>query len=219
MEQFMTKEPFVFYSRLNLRELTGERVYDLKGLLHALEQVPGAVIYHHTHHFLAQHLYLSPEPPNDFAYWVDEILNEHKLAEELASIDTVQCSSIRQLREKIILTIANYLRTTTRNPQAPEGQEFYFIKTITFIMPTGYIAHNLEEFNRILSDITVQSIYFHIFEARMRLEKDENDFSFWIRTNIGDNDLANEISKLDPYTYTIEGLRARMLKMIKNRLG
>ena len=59
--------------------------------------------------YTRMHQYLSPEPPNDFAYWVREILGEEELGERLASIDTIQYSTIRSLREKIIETIEEYL--------------------------------------------------------------------------------------------------------------
>ena len=88
------KQPFVFYTRLHLQQLTGQKARDLRSLLKGIHEVSGSVIYHHTHRFLQQHQFLSPEPPNDFAYWVIEVLGEHKLGEELASIDTIQFSSI-----------------------------------------------------------------------------------------------------------------------------
>ncbi|MEE9590909.1 MAG: DUF5752 family protein, partial [Thermodesulfobacteriota bacterium] len=60
-------QPFRFCTRLNLVELTGKRAGNTAELLKRIEEVEDAVIYHHTHRFLQQYLYLSPEPPNDFA--------------------------------------------------------------------------------------------------------------------------------------------------------
>lgn len=215
------KEPFIFYTRLHLTELTGLRASTLSQLLELIKEVNGSSIYHHTHRFLQQHQYLSPEPPNDFAYWVTNVLGEDKLGEMLASIDTIQFSTIRGLREKIAQTIEDYLK---ENPLAKlrfasEGDEFHFMKTVSFILPTNYIAHDLKEFVEILSKITIDSIYFHMFESRLRLEKGTNDFSNWIETSIGDKKLADKVSKLDPYTYTMEGLRNKVINIIKTRLS
>ena len=105
-------KPFRFYSSLHLRELTGLKARNIAQLLGHLKEVPGSVIYHHTHHFLQQHQYLTPEPPNDFAYWVTEVLQEKKLGERLASINTCDFGTIRALREKIISTIEPYLDKT-----------------------------------------------------------------------------------------------------------
>jgi len=214
-------EPFRFYTRLHLSELTGLRASTLPQLLDILRSISGSSIYHHTHRFLQQHQYLSPEPPNDFAYWVAEVLGEDELGERLASIDTVQFSNIRSLREKIIQTIEVYLK---ENPLAKlrfakEGAEFHFIKSVSFIMPSNYVAADLKEFVDILRKITIDSIYFHIFEARLRLEKQSNDFSYWIETSIGDKELADKISRIDPYTRTLDDLRNVLIRTIEKRTG
>jgi hypothetical protein len=65
----------------------------------------------------------------------------------------------------------------------------------------------------------MDSIYFHIFEARLRLERQSNDFSGWIETAIGDKLLAEKISRLDPYTHTLEDLRRTIIGLIERRIG
>jgi len=98
---------------------------------------------------------------------------------------------------------------------APEGKEFEFVKAHSFVIPTGFVAHNLKEFEMILNKVTIHSIYFHIFEARLRLEKGVNDFSFWIGTSADAPELADIITSLDPYTFTMEGLRQKLADVIK----
>jgi hypothetical protein len=117
-ELIKAKEPFRFYTRLHLSELTGLKASNLEELLELIKEVSGSCIYHHTHRFLQQHQYLSPEPPNDFSYWVREVLGEDELAERLASIDIIQFSAIRKLRERIISVIKDYLE---KNPKAKES--------------------------------------------------------------------------------------------------
>jgi len=214
------KGSFRFYARLNLPELTGLRALTLQQLAKVMKNVPDSCIYNHTHRFLQQHQYLSPEPPNDFAYWVGNILGERDLGEKLASIDTVRFGSIDSLRRNLIGTITQYLR---KNPLArlrfaKENEAFYFIKSVSFVFPTNYTAHDLKEFVEILRKITVDSIYFHIFESRLRLGHNANDISSWIMNCVGDKMLADEISKLDPYTYTLEELRTMIIRLIENRL-
>ena len=220
-ELIRAKEPFRFCTRLHLSELTGLRATTLGQLAALIKEVPGSCIYHHTHRFLQQHQYLSPEPPNDFAYWVTDILGEDELGERLASIDTIQYSTIRNLREKIISTIENYLKD---NPLAKlkfarSDEDFYFIKSISFILPTNYIVYDLREFMEILKKITIDSIYFHIFEARLRLEKPTNDFSYWIENSLGYKDLADELCYFDPYTRTLENLRNTIIQIIETKIA
>ncbi len=215
------KEPFRFYTRLNLSELTGLRAATLAQLLDLIRTVPGSSIYHHTHRFLQQHQFLSPEPPNDFAYWVSEALGEDELAERLVSIDTMQYPAIRGLRDKIARTIEDYLNNNPLSKLrfARSGEEFHFIKSISFVLPTNYVADDLRSFAEIMKKVTIESIYFHIFEARLRLEKQTNDFSNWIETSLGDKQLADEISSLDPYTRTLDGLRRTIIKKAERRIA
>jgi len=213
--QTKAKEPFRFYTRLNLVEFTGKKATNLAELVEILKEVPGSVVYHHTHHYLQQHFYLSPEPPNDFAYWITHILQEEELGEEVASIDLCEFSTIRSLREKIVETIEKHLG---KNPgslrSAPPGAEFHFLKSITFILPTPYIASDLLELLEVLGKITIHSIYFHMFEARLRLERGKNDFSLWVEDMLGEKELAREIGRIDPYTFTLEGLRSALCKLV-----
>lgn len=221
LELLKAKEPFRFCTRLHLSELTGLRATTLGQLLALIKEVPGSCIYHHTHRFLQQHQYLSPEPPNDFAYWVTGILGEEELGERLVSIDTIQYSTIRDLREKIASTIENYLHDNplAKMKFARSEEEFHFIKSVSFILPTNYTAYDLKEFAEVLKKITIDSIYFHIFEARLRLEKPTNDFSFWIEHSLGDKKLADSISSFDPYTSTLEDLREKIIRMMERRIS
>jgi len=216
-EVVKAKDPFRFCTRLHLSELTGLRASNLAQLLELIKKVTGSCIYHHTHRFLQQHQYLSPEPPNDFAYWVSEILGEHELGEKLASIDTVEYSSINSLRQEIASTIEEFLKNNilAKLRFAGSGEEFYFIKSISFIIPTNFVVYDLDSFEEVLKKITIDSIYFHIFEARLRLERKDNDFSNWLGNSLGRVKLADEISKLDPYTRTLEGLRNKILELIE----
>jgi len=220
-ELINASEPLRLCTRLHLSELTGLKASTLSELLELIRTVPGSSIYHHTHRFLQQHQYLSPEPPNDFAYWVSNVLGEQELGEKLASIDIIQYSSVRGLREKIILVIEDYLR---KHPSASKrfvnpGAEFHFIKSVSFVFPTNHIAHDLKELTDILKKITIDSIYFHVFEARLRLEKGKNDLSLWIENTIGDKPLADKIARLDPYTFTLEDLREKLVGLLEKSIS
>jgi len=216
-----SKEPFRFYTEIYLQELTGLRATNLEQLLHCIKKAPKSSIYCHTHRFVQQHQYLSPEPPNDFAYWVADILGEEQLGEELFSIDTIQYTTIRELRNEIVQTIENY---TTKHPRvlqrfAISGEEFHFIKSVSFVLDTPYTASNLEEFKSALQKVTIDSIYFHMFEARLRIREGMNDFSFWLEDSLSEQALANKIAALDPYTHTMENLRFAIIKLIDKRIN
>ncbi|MFH1593099.1 MAG: DUF5752 family protein [Candidatus Omnitrophota bacterium] len=209
--------PFQFSTSVKLKELTGRKARNLRELVETIKEVPGSVIYFHTHVFLQKHRRLSPEPPNDFAYWVSEALGEYRLGEELACIEICEFSTIMELRERIINIIENHLFEMKESLRyAPKGREFEFVKAHSFVLPTGLEAQNLKQFAEVLEKVTIHSIYFHIFEAKLRLEKGINDFSFWIGTSAHAPDIARTIAALDPYTYTMEGLRRKLINIVKD---
>ena len=211
---------FRFFTRLHLRVLTGLKASNIEELLELIKNVPGSSIYYHTHHFLQQHQYLSPEPPNDFAHWITRALNEEVLGEKIASIDTIKFPTIRDLRNEIIRTIEGCIKENPRIKLrfASPDKTFHFIKSTSFILPTDYVARNLEDFLEILKKITSDSIYFHMFEARLRLDMETNDFSFWMGTSLSEVELAGKLASLDPYTYTMEDLRKRIIEIVEERL-
>jgi hypothetical protein len=104
------------------------------------------------------------------------------------------------------------------NRIAPEGEEFHFMKSVGFILPTHFIAFDLFEFGECIKKISSHSLYHHIFEARIRLERESDDFSNWLINQLHENDLARLISQLDPYTQTLEGLRKTILQHVDRRL-
>jgi len=214
------EKTFRFYTRLHLRVLTGLKASNIVELLELIKTVPGASIYYHTHHFLQQHEYLSPEPPNDFAYWITNILSEDELGEKIASIDTIQFSTIRGLRNEIVKIINAHIK---QNPSvklrfASPNKVFHFIKSTSFILPTTCVVRDLREFVEALKKITLDSVYFHMFEARLRLSQETNDFSFWFETSLLEGELALKIKSLDPYTYTMRDLRGKLVEIIEERL-
>jgi hypothetical protein len=212
------KDPFQFVTRINLIELTGLKARTLPEMVNILKDAPAAIVYHHTHHFLKQHQALSPEPPNDFSYWVTTVLNDDALGERLASIDTVQFTSLYALRNKIVEVIQQYLSLGKPIVQAPEDETFHFMKSLSFLLPTPYKAWDLNEFVEAVRKVSPNSLYHHIFEARLRLEKGTNDFSSWLDKELGQKELGRSIARLDPYTQTMESLRHHILRLIIPRL-
>lgn len=203
---------FRFCTKLDQTILLGRKASNVPALLEGIKAVPGSSIYYHTHKFLQQHHYLSPEPPNDFAYWITNVLNEPALGEQLSSIDIIQFHTIADLRQTIAGMIEMFLKTSSRIVESPAGEQFYFMASQTFIFQTRHLARTVPEFVECLKSVTIQSLYFHMFDARLRLEHEENDFSVWFR-KLGHGKLADAVKNLDPYTQTLDGLRKNIIQL------
>ncbi|MFO8052434.1 MAG: DUF5752 family protein [Candidatus Omnitrophota bacterium] len=205
---------FIFRTRINQIELLGKTARNLSELVKQIKVVPSSSIYHHTHRFLEQHIYFSPEHPNDFSYWITTSLGLKRLGEIIASVEIFQFKDIEFLRKEFIKIIETHLEGSSSLRNCIQGEEFNFMSSKMFILNTPFKAHNLEEFVDCLNQVTIHSFYFHMFEARMRLQQDENDFSRWFKDN-GFERLADQVASLDPYTHTLEGLRKKIIRLTK----
>ena len=213
------KESFRFYSRSHLKELTGLKARNLRELADTLKVVPDSVIYYHTHHFLEEHHYLTPQPANDLSMWVDEALGDEVLAEMLASVDTFQFASLQALRERHVAIIEEQLAQAVSLREAAPGDEFHFVKSISVIIPAPYEAGDIREFVEALRKLSPGSLYFHVFESRLRLGRGLNDFSAWLAGSLGEDELAQKVARLDPYTHSLEGLRVSLIQLIEKEMG
>ncbi len=215
----MSPEPFQFFTSFILPEPTGLRAATLPQLSRLLREVPEGCLYYHTHQFLLSHHYLTPEPTNDFAYWVGEVLGETALGKQLAQIDIMQHAVLQALRDALVQAIDEYLQhhPLARFRFASEGEEFFFVKSRHVVLPTRYVASTLEEFVLAVQEVGIQSLYHHIFDARLRIGRPTNDLAVWLE-RLGETELAKEVAALDPYAHTLEALRAMLVGLVRRRL-
>jgi hypothetical protein len=207
------EESFVFHTERRMVILTGKSARNLAELLDHIRQVSGSSIFYHTHQQYLSHHFEKPVFHNDFASWVSLALLEEPLSEKLAAIDLLAFSSLRELREAIVGTIEAYLtKVGGRMQNCLPGQEFHFCESKSFIMPSGLVARDIPDFFAKLPKAANTSLYFHFFEARLRLERPTNDFSTWLYYR-GAEKLAQAIDKLNPYRMTMEELREEIIKL------
>jgi hypothetical protein len=208
-------EPFVFYTERRLVVLAGLRASTLDELLATIRTVPGSSIFYHTHHMYLAHHFETPAFTNDFALWVSEALQENALGEKLSAIDLLSFTSIRDLRDAIVETIeAHRSGAGYRDRECPRGDEFHFCRSKSFIMPTGLVATGPKQFFEILPHVTNVSLFFHFFEARLRLGRQTNDFSQWLAWR-GHDAAARTIDAMDPYSSTLDEFKARIAALGK----
>jgi Family of unknown function (DUF5752) len=204
--------PFIFYTERRLVCLTGRKARNLEELLRHLREVSGACIFYHTHYLYLVHHFEKPRFYNDFANWASHAVQEERLAERLAAIELLSITSIRDLREAIIATVEEHLRSQAAPRDCPAGDEFHFCEAKSFVMPTGVTAHHVPEFFEQLAQVTNACMHFHFFEARLRLERPTNDFSQWL-TDLGEVKLAKAIDRLNPYVMRLDELRGEIVRL------
>jgi hypothetical protein len=78
---------------------------------------------------------------------------------------------------------------------------------------TGLEARSLAEFRRILATVDASAVYYHNFEAILRLGRRMGDFSLWIEEQLKLPELAQKISRVDFYMTSLESVRQQIIKL------
>ncbi len=212
-------ECFKFYECTSIVELTGRHASELVEFLEVLKRVSKSSIFHHMHqYFLKPHVRM-PEYPNDFAEWASDSLEQKVLAERLANLNPFEYSSIEDIRTELVRITTDFLKEDPVARPVVRGKEFYFNESRTLVIPTGITASTALEFVEALDKVDDSSIYFHFYESRLRLAKENDDFSVFFRDCLGEEcpGLADVVSKLDPYMYTTEVLRGKLKDLVMER--
>ncbi|MEW6601950.1 MAG: DUF5752 family protein [Nitrospirota bacterium] len=196
-------KPFEFKQCVNVLKSTGRKAKGLRELRDILAVVSDESIFHHTYqYFLKGHIL---EYTNDFAHWAGESLEERALSERLSNIDPYSFKSINDLRNELLNEIDDYLKGFPEPREAMPGDEFYFNETITLTFLVGIRVKNLAEFLIAVKYIDAAALYYHFYEARVRLGVD--DFSKWFEDSLDKKELAEKIRSIDPFMHSIEGIR------------
>jgi len=213
------RSPFYFNSAAHLLRIGRFRANNLQELLEAIRQCPEASIFQHTFQTLEEHHFIREGFSNDFSHWAFAACNEVELAERLAAIDVREFTSIATLRERIIHIIESYLQKNPRAASRPAMEPFYLMAADIVVVPTPYVARNIEEFADGLRRVSIHSIYYHFIDARLRLKLDNNDFSVWLETELDLGPAADRLKRIDIYTSTLEGVRRGILKVIETEIA
>ena len=214
----MEVNPFYFYTSSNLVELTGEKSDTLEELVGLLKRCTGSAIFYHVFQSYRERHFSIEKYHSDFAQWISASLDEEVLAERLGSLDFRDFTSIRSLRESMIQIIEDHLQASPQCGGHLGKTPFFFCQSISVVMPTKYIARTLENFHQIIGKVGIRSIHYHLIEARLRLGIHTNDFSYWLRTSLEKEKLAQQIEAIDIYLHTLEEIRRMILQYIQEEL-
>lgn len=206
---------FEFKQCTGVLKSTGRKAKDLHELREAISSVSANSVYHHTfQYFQKGHLL---EYTNDFAHWAGESIEERVLSEILSNIDPYTFKDVDRLRARLLEVIDDYLVNFPAPRQAMDGAEFYFNETVTIIFPAGVSAKNLAEFLMAVKYVDAASIYYHFFEARVRLGGTD-DFSKWLEEALDKKRLAEKVQAIDPFMYDVEGIRRRLAEAVEDEV-
>src|SRR6266436_2408158 len=143
-------KPFYFNTSADLLRITTQKANTLAELLDALRVCPDDSIFKHTFRTLEEHHFIREGFSNDFAHWTFTVCKELALAEQLASIDVREFTSITALRERIVKIVDDYIKMNPGSGDRPVREPFYFCSSEIIVLPTPFMAANLSEFSQSL---------------------------------------------------------------------
>ena len=211
-------KPFYFNTSAHLIRITTQKANTLAEFLVALRVCPDDSIFQHTFRTLQEHHFIREGFSNDFAHWVLTACNEPGLAEQLASVDVREFTSLGELRERFIQIVEKHLQLNPADGPRMAEETFYFCAADIVVMPTNFVAETMQDFAKGLREVSVHSIHHHFIEARLRLHLMSNDFSQWLHEDVGLTDAARALNRIDIYTATLEDVRGQMIRVVERSL-
>ena len=112
----------------------------------------------------------------------------------------------------------------SRHAKRVEGNDAFAIKDCALVaLATGKKAQQLQEFRNEVASINTASIYHHfwggLLQPRFEEREYNNDFASWVRHGIHDAVLAEQLSALDPTSFTnLDSLRQEIVELVDARL-
>jgi hypothetical protein len=208
------RDPFRFVDYEGLVVASGAVARNLREFLEILGRAPAGVIHHHLFRAVLAHRYGTWDHTNDFSAWAATALGDPVLAEKLSSLDPFRPGDIEEARAAIVDIVEDHLESVATVPWVRPGFEFYFASGTYFPLPGGREAWTLSELRAGVAEVPLSSLYFHFYEARLRGEDGEDDFSRWLAAELDRHDLAERLQRIDFYLFSLEELRQRVVAVL-----
>ena len=210
---------FEFYNCVMLISPTGQKASNLKEFLNIIEESEDRVVFHHLYQSPFKHEFKVVEYPNDFAQWAATSLEDMALAEKFANFDPYDFNNVSEAKIALMEIIEEHLWDLVTIPWVRPGFEFYFSSSTTIIFRLDMSASNLAEFYKCIKQAPLGSIYYHFYESRKRNNnKEKDDFSSWLREELAETGIAEDLKEIDFYFYSLVEAREKILSIINHSL-
>jgi hypothetical protein len=211
--------PFDFFTASYITRIDNQRAQTLLELRDGLAQCSDASVFYHTFQSLGRYHFLTEGFSNDFAQWVLAALNRPRLAEQLGGIDVRGYVDLQRLRHDCLHLVDEFLAAHPGAGSVEAFEPFYFCSSAEVLVPLGWEAWTLAEFRHYLERMGHAAFHFHFLVSRLRLQLQSNDFSMWFKDGLGLDRLARLTERIDITTDTIDGAKARLLKLVDRELA
>lgn len=212
-------EPFVLRKGLFVSTALGLRATDLESLLRCIQVVDPFSIYYHVHHPYFSRVSVRPAYPSAFAIWAAKMLGQPILAERLSGINLHEVrGNLEELRHAFVARISEHLQEqgpAVGRIQSPPGRAFDFCTMQLVVLQAAPPVSTLGELIEAVRKVGSMGVFFHTYDALVRLGRPTNDFAEWVRRSLGVEDLGNALGRVDPYVHSVDGVREQILSILQ----
>jgi len=201
---------FIFYSCASLPRYTGVKAATVGELYKGLKNSGNEAIFYHIYYSLYKRHVSQIDYMNDFAEWLWKTAGAQEIAERVSVFDPVEIKSLSKTKTLILKILKKHKDEYRDFSPVPRGKEFYFMELLTFVAKSGMIAENERELFECIKHSSVESVFYHLVGARLRLKKISNDFSEWLSVSCGRDDLAAKINRLNLHHYNLRQIKTKI---------
>lgn len=214
----MNAKPFRFRDAVRLNCPTGVSAATLREFRDVVERVEAGVLHHHLREVPLRFTFTFWDYPNDFAIWAASALENRALAERLSVLDAFHERDIEVLRERVLDAVEVALGEEGSTLPVPPGQEFHFSSSVAVELDLGVEANTVAELIARLKEVPATSLYYHLFEGRLRSPEGWNDVSLWLLES-GFPSAAHRLRDLDIYMASLESCRRVVIELLERDLA
>lgn len=200
-------EPFALFDCSLARCAVGKTCTNLRELVDSVRTVSDATLGHHMMRCALDDHFELYEFPNDLARWCWDGLGDDALGEQLGLIDPYQCASPAELRAALVNVIEERLWELDRVPWCRPGRELHLVESYVIAYDTGERFSTAAALAEAMPQLSLQSLFHHVHEARRRTLGRTDDFSDWLERSGTDPALVNKLRAVDFYFLNLNQLR------------
>jgi hypothetical protein len=213
----VSARPFRFRDAVRLTAPTGVSAATLREFRDVVERVEPRVLHHHLREVPLRFTFTFWDYPNDFAIWAASALENRALAERLSVLDAFHERDLELLRERVLDAVELALGEDGSTLPVPSGQEFHFSSSIAVELDLGVEAGTVPELIAQLRVVPATSLYYHLFEGRLRSPEGWDDISLWL-LEAGFPAPAHRLRDLDIYLASLESCRRVAIELLERDL-
>jgi hypothetical protein len=204
-------EPFAVFDCSLARCAIGQSCSNLRELLAALHGISDNVLEHHMLRCPLEDHFELYEFPNDLARWCWDALGDHVIGEQLGLVDPYRFKSTADLRTKLVEILEDRLWNLERVPWCRPGLELHLMASRLVAYDTGQRIPTPVALAEAIPQMSLRSLFFHVYEARRRTDNATDDFSAWLEQHEANPSLVTRLRAIDFYFLNLSQLRREMM--------